>query len=267
MTRVLITGAAGHIGKVLRQGLRGRYELLRLTDVVPQEPAGAGEEVATVDIQDFAALRGAMAGIDVVVHLGGHPVENSWENLLAVNIDGTYKVFEAARQQGVKRVFFASTNHAIGFYRTTRRIDGEATPRPDSRYGVSKACGEAVARLYAHKYGLGVMVMRIGTCQERPREKRHLATWFSHGDMIQLVERGIAAPRLHYLVVYGVSNNPRAYWDNTAARQQIGFEPRDNAEDLAAELLARDEKPTVGALFHGGPFCTAEFAGDPAIID
>src|SRR5882724_10620319 len=167
MMRVLITGAAGHIGKVLRQGLRGRYPLLRLSDIVPMGEAGPGEETVIADVQDFAATHASMKGIDCVVHLGALPVEYPWEQILPINIVGTYNVFEAARQQGVKRVVFASSNHAIGFYRRTQRIDHTAQPRPDSRYGLSKAFGEALGHLYADKHGLSVISLRIGTCRER----------------------------------------------------------------------------------------------------
>jgi uronate dehydrogenase len=267
MTRVLITGAAGHIGKVLRQGLRGRYELLRLSDIAPLGSAASGEEVLQADIQDFAATRESMAGIDTVVHLGGVIVETDWEKIMPVNIAGTYNVFEAARQQGVKRVIFASSNHAIGFYRRSQRIDDTAQPRPDTRYGLSKAFGEALGHLYADKHGMGVACLRIGTCRERPDEVRHLATWQSHRDIIQLVYRCIEAPQLHFIIAYGVSNNPRSLWDNSAAQRQLGYVPEDSAESFAAELLARAEPvDTVGGLFHGGPFCSMEFDGDPSQI-
>src|SRR5579883_2563994 len=228
MTRVLITGAAGHIGKVLRQGLRGRYTLLRLSDVAAMDRAGPGEEVVQADVQDFTATLLSLAGIDCVVHLGALPVEHPWEQILPINIAGIYNVFEAARQQGVKRVIFASSNHAIGFYRRTQRIDHTAAPRPDSRYGLSKAFGECLGHLYADKHGMSVISLRIGTCRERPVEKRHLSTWLSHRDTVQLVQRCIEAPQVHYLNVYGVSNNPRSWWDNTAAMQLLGYVPQDS---------------------------------------
>jgi uronate dehydrogenase len=267
MTRVLITGAAGHIGTVLRQALRGRYDLLRLSDIAPLGEAAPGEELVEADIQDFAATRESMAGIDAVVHLGGVIVETDWEKIMPVNIAGAYNVFEAARQQGVKRVIFASSNHAIGFYRRSQRIDDTAQPRPDTRYGLSKAFGEALGHLYADKHGLAVACLRIGTCRARPDEVRHLATWQSHRDITQLVHRCIEAPQLHFLIAYGVSNNPRSLWDNSAAQRVLGYLPEDSAESYAAELLARAEEPDpIGALFHGGPFCTMEFDGDPSQI-
>jgi uronate dehydrogenase len=268
MTRVLITGAAGHIGKVLRKGLAGRYQLLRVSDVVPIKDAGRGEEAVVADVQDFAATHASMKGIDCVVHLGALPVEHPWEQILPINIAGTYNVFEAARQQGVKRIVFASSNHAIGYYRRTQRIDHTAQPRPDSRYGLSKAFGEALGHLYADKHNMSVISLRIGTCKERPTERRHLSTWLSHRDTVQLARCCIEAQNVHCLVVYGVSNNPRSWWDNTAAAQQLSYVPQDNAEEFAAEILAKAEKnPPAYELLQGGPFCSDEFDGDMATIE
>ena len=163
MTRILITGAAGKIGNALRLGLRGSYSLIRLADIAPLGTAAAGEDLATTDIRDLAALERAMSGIDCVVHLAGVPEEAAWETVLPLNIEGCYNVFEAARRRGVKRVIFASSNHAVGFHRRERFIDNTVDPRPNSRYGVSKVFGEAVGRLYADKHGLSVACLRIGT--------------------------------------------------------------------------------------------------------
>jgi uronate dehydrogenase len=131
--RVLITGAAGNIGRVLRAQLKGRYALLRLTDIAPQAPAGPGEEVLSVDIRDPAAVERSMQGIDCVIHLAGVPEEDVWEKVLPLNIEGCYNVFEAARSAGVRRVVFASSNHAVGFHRRERCIDDAVQPRPDTR--------------------------------------------------------------------------------------------------------------------------------------
>ncbi|MFZ9234277.1 MAG: NAD-dependent epimerase/dehydratase family protein, partial [Hylemonella sp.] len=144
--RVLITGAAGNIGRVLRAQLKGRYALLRLTDIAPQAPAAAGEEVLQVDIRDAQAVERSMQGIDCVIHLAGVPEEDSWDKVLPLNIEGCYNVFEAARSAGVRRVVFASSNHAVGFHRRETFIDTNVAPRPDGRYGVSKVFGEAVGR-------------------------------------------------------------------------------------------------------------------------
>jgi len=269
MTRILITGAAGQIGVALRQGLRGGYPLIRLLDVAPLGAAGAGEEVVTADIRDMPAMEGAMAGIDCVVHLAGASVESPWDKVLPLNIEGCYNVFEAARRRGVKRVIFASSNHAIGFHRRERFIDNTVVPRPDSRYGVSKVFGEAVGRLYADKYGLSVACLRIGTFRnpDRPNDARQLLTWISHRDMVQLVRRCIDHPDYHFVIVYGVSNNLRGRWDNTNAKF-LGYRPEDDSEKFAAEILAKgEEENEIAAQFHGGFYTPMEFAGDPSRID
>lgn len=267
--RVLITGAAGNIGRTLRAHLQGRYALLRLTDIAPQEPAGPGEEVQAVDIRDVGALERSMEGIDCVIHLAGVPEEDAWEKILPLNIEGCYNVFEAARRRGVRRVVFASSNHAVGFHRRETFIDTMVQPRPDGRYGVSKVFGEAVGRLYADKHGLSVACLRIGSFRpsDRPSESRHLLTWISHRDMAQLAMRCVEHPGYHFVVAYGVSNNLRNRWDNTPAKF-LGYRPQDDAEAFAAQVLATSppEDP-VAAQFHGGMYCPIEFVGDTTRID
>jgi uronate dehydrogenase len=269
MQRILITGAAGAIGSVLRKSLRGQYQLLRLTDIAPMGEAGPGEEVVQANLEDMGACETMMRGVDCVVHLGGVAIEDTWEMILPANIAGCYNVFEAARRQGVKRVIFASSNHAIGFHRRERIIDASVVPRPDTRYGVSKVFGEAVGRLYADKYGLSVASLRIGTFRnpDRPDNARQLLTWISHRDMAQLVRRCIDHSDFHYVVVYGVSKNKRSRWDNSAA-DFLGYRPEDDSEIYAAEILARgDVENEISAQFHGGFFCPMEFAGDTDRIE
>jgi len=269
MKRILITGAAGKIGNALRKGLRGNYPLIRLVDIAPLGAIEAGEELSTTDIRDIAALEKAMVGIDCVVHLAGVPEEAAWEKVLPLNIEGCYNAFEAARRQGVKRVIFASSNHAVGFHRRERFIDNTVVPRPDSRYGVSKIFGEALGRLYADKYGLSVACLRIGTFRtpDRPTDGRQLLTWISHRDMVQLVRRCIDHPNYHFVTVYGVSNNLRSRWDNTNMKF-LGYRPEDDSEVFAAEILALGAKENdIAAQFHGGFYCPMEFAGDTSRID
>src|SRR3984893_2295262 len=269
MKRILITGAAGKIGDTLRKGLRGSYPLIRLLDIVPLGAVEAGEELCAADIRDIAALEKAMAGIDCVVHLAGVPEEAEWEKVLALNIEGCFNVFEAARRQGVRRVIFASSNHAIGFHRRERFIDNGVVPRPDSRYGVSKVFGEALGRLYADKYGLSVACLRIGSflTPDRPTDARQLLTWISHRDMVQLVRRCIDTPDYHFVTVYGVSNNLRSRWDNTNAKF-LGYRPQDDSEVFAAEILAAGAKENdIAAQFHGRFYCPMEFSGDTSRIE
>jgi uronate dehydrogenase len=266
MKRVLITGAAGGIGSVLRAGLAGTFSLLRLADVRPVGAARTGEEEVIADFSNLDAAVAATRGIDCVVHLAGVPREAEWERILPHNVVGTYNVFEAARRNGVKRIVFASSNHVTGFHRVGRPVDPALPPRPDSRYGVSKVFGEALGRLYADKHGLSVACLRIGSFRERPQNARELRTWISHRDTVQLVRRCIDAPSFHFIVVYGVSANTRNEWRDDAARL-VGYRPQDNAETFAAELESRTEAPGPASDFHGGQYCALEFDGDPSAIE
>ncbi len=264
LDRVLLTGAAGGVGTVLRAGLAGRYPVLRVSDIADMGEARDGEEVVRADIRKLDEVDRMMEGVDAIIHLGGHPVENSWENILQTNIAGVYNVFEAARQHGVKRIVFASSNHAIGFYRRDRRIDSSVPARPDSRYGLSKAFGEDLGSLYADKHGLGVMAIRIGSCLERPPNERMLSTWISHRDMVQLTQVGLEAPDLHFAIAYGISNNTRGWWDNSVAFE-LGYRPQDDSEIYAAEILAMDppeDADEIALQLQGGVFASAEFDGD-----
>jgi uronate dehydrogenase len=267
MNRVLITGAAGGIGRRTRPLLRGVYPTLRLSDVVAIEPA-QGEEFVAADLADLAAVERLCEGVDGIIHLGASSVEDAWEPVLQNNIIGGYNVFEAARRQGVKRIVFATTNHVVGFYRRQRTIDHTVPPRPDSRYGVSKAFGEALGRMYADKHGLGVLNIRIGNLWEEPVDRRRLSIWISPRDLVQLMRIGLDHPELHYEIVYGVSDNARAWYDNANARR-LGYRPQDRAEDFARSATEADLKlppDPLGEQFQGGGFCTMEFSGDVSKI-
>jgi uronate dehydrogenase len=267
MQRILITGAAGAIGTTLRTGLKGIYPLIRLSDIRPIPAMRGGEEFVSADLSEPAAVARLMHGIDCVVHLGGVPREDQWDAILHNNIVGTYNVFEAAQKSGVRRIVFASSNHVIGFYRATRTVGTDEPLRPDSRYGVSKAFGEALARLYADKHGMSVACLRIGSFRERPQSARQLATWVSPRDLTQLVRRCIDAPDYRYLVLYGVSNNTRSRWHNPHAAR-IGYAPEDNAEDYAKQFTASPaDSADPAEVFHGGEFTALEFTGDVRALD
>jgi len=202
----------------------------------------------------------------MVVHLAGQPLEAPWEEILSANIVTTYNVFEAARLAGVRRFVFGSSHHVVGFHRRDRVVGTEAPVRPDTRYAVSKVFGEALGRLYADKHGLSVVCQRIGVARPRPPHERALWTWQSEGDYVRFTRCCLAAPDIHFLVVYGVSRNTRRLWDTAAER--IGYEPRDDAEDHLDEIRATSgPEPALERLFHGGSFCAQEFAGDPDRID
>lgn len=265
MQRVLITGAGGGIGRSLRETLRGVYPVLRLSDVVPVAPArdaGQGvEEIDQTDISDMAQVERMVAGCDGIVHLGGISGENSWEKILQSNIVGLYNVFEAARRAGVKRIVMATSNHAVGFYPRAQTIDHQVVPRPDSRYGVSKAFSEALASLYADKHGIGFLCTRIGNFGAKPIDSRRLSIWISPRDYTQLVRIGLEHPDIHFEIVYGVSNNRRSWYDNSNA-YRLGYEPQDDSEPQAAAVLAAeagDAKDPIAERYQGGTFCAEEF--------
>jgi uronate dehydrogenase len=206
MHRVLITGAGGGIGRSLRESLQGIYPVLRLSDRVPLAAARAGEEVSYAELSDLAAVERIVADVDGIIHLGGISGESEWESILRSNIVGTYNLFDAARRAGVKRIVVATSNHAVGFYPRDLRIDHRVVPRPDSRYGVSKAFAEALASLYADKHGIGFLCTRIGNFGPQPIDERRLSIWISPRDYAQLVRIGLEHPGIRYEIVYGVSN-------------------------------------------------------------
>ena len=237
--KVLITGAAGRIGRVLHQGLKGRYDL-RLLYHRTVLPASEGEEVFLASIADLGKMEEVVDGVDAIVHMAGDPsLGASWESVLEKNIKGTYHLYEAARRKKVKRVVFASTNHVTGYYEQEGIYTTPDMPsRPDSYYGASKAFGEDLGRYYADAHGLEVICLRIGSFQPRDAvrnrtNQRILSTWLSHRDCVQLTWRSIEAEAVRFGVFYGISANTRAYWDIENGRRLLGYEPEDDAEDFA----------------------------------
>ena len=262
MKTVLITGAAGDVGTHLRRELAGRYNL-RLSDIRSIKP-GKGETFVKGDVASMKDMLKATKGVDAIVHLGAFSVEGDWPTILHANIAGTYNVFEAARRNGAKRILFATSNHAMGFYRRDQVIDHRAYPKPDSRYGVSKVFGEALGSLYSDKYGLEVFNIRIGNVNPRPVDKRRLSIWISPRDIAQLVTIGIEHPDIRFEIVYGISGNQRA-WYNNANAQRLGYRPQDDSEGWAEQLLRADKPgdPLVDR-YQGGTFVLAELGGDPS---
>lgn len=258
---VLITGAAGRIGRSLRARLRGDYRL-RLTDISPMEPAGAGEDVIACDLADAAGVAKLCEGMDAIIHLGGSPTELAWDEILPPNFLGSINIWEGARKAGVDRVLYASSNHAVGFYRRDVTIDHRVEQRPDSRYGMGKAFSEDLGLLYAYKHGVRGFMARIGSFLPEPNNERCLSTWLSHDDCERLFRVGLEANYL-YEIVYGISRNARAWWDNSNA-YRLGYDPRDESEAFAGRLVGEkgDEDP-IAAQFYGAWFASREFDGDP----
>ena len=262
--RVLLTGGAGRLGRVVRTGLRGEYELIRLSDVADMEPAQPGEEIVRCDLADADGVAALCQGIDAVVHLGGHPREAQWETIVPSNILGSIHLWEAARRSGVDRVIFASSNHATGLFRRGERLDHTTPARPDSRYGLSKAFGEDLAALYAYKWGVRGFCMRIGTCFPEPMNERSLHTWQSHDDFVRLVRTGLTADYV-YEMVYGVSANPDSWWDNSRARE-LGYVPQDTAETWRDKVGGIGADEEIEATFQGGTFAAHDFTGKPSRV-
>ena len=265
INRLLITGAAGGLGSVLRKNLAGDYPILRLSSRKGLEPAAKHEEIVHCDLADAPAVEKLLEGVDAVVHLGGQSVEADWETVHRSNILGAYYLWEAARKAGTRRIVFASSNHAIGFHRRTTRLDETSPARPDSFYGLSKAFGEDLGRLYADKYGISCMCIRIGSSFPEPTDRRFLSTWMSYRDFTQLIRVSLSAD-YHYEIVYGVSDNTRSWWDNRNA-YRLGFKSEDNAEDWAAAVEHKVSDDPVTELFQGGGFAGKGFAGDVDKID
>jgi uronate dehydrogenase len=258
MQNILVTGAAGDVGSRLRKLLPGVYPRIRWSDIRNPADLGAGQEFLAADLADYGEVEKIVAGMDGVVHLGGFSVEGPWETIHEANIVGCYNLFEAAYRAGVKRVVFASSNHAVGFYPRDKRIGTDVTVRPDSRYGVSKAFGEALGALYADKHGLRVTCLRIGNVGDAPLDKRRLSIWLKPEDLVQLIRIGLEHPGIRYEIFYGGSDNAASWWDNSSARR-FGYQPQGKAEDFRAQAMAAQEKlapDPVGERFQGGPFCS-----------
>ncbi|MEV8366057.1 NAD-dependent epimerase/dehydratase family protein [Streptomyces niveus] len=261
---VLLTGAAGGLGTLMRGLLPAYGYELRLFDATPIE----GEpDAITADLGDKHALREAVRGVDAIIHLAGISLEASFDKILRANIEGTYNLYEAAREEGTGRVIFASSNHAVGFTprpHGTYPLDSRAlipigTPRrPDTFYGLSKCFGEDLAQLYWDKHGLETVSVRIGSCFMEPTSVRMLSVWMSPGDGARLFHAALTAEDVQHTVVYGSSANTRLWWDLSTARA-LGYEPRDDSEQYADKLVAEQgeldpENPDHANL--GGHFCT-----------
>jgi uronate dehydrogenase len=261
---LLITGAAGRIGTVLRGGLPERGWALRSLDVAPLPDTRPGEEHVVADVTDLDAMVAATAGASAVVHLAGISGESTWPAISHANIEGTYCALEAARRAGVQRVVLASSNHATGY--TPRPGEGllteaDAPHRPDTYYGVSKVAMEGLGSLYVDRYGMDVVCLRIGSAFPEPTTLRQLATWLSPADQVNLVDAALRAPAPGFSVVWGVSANTRNWWDLSAARA-LGYQPVDDAEVYAAALIEAHGEPDPADPVHtrvGGEYTLAEF--------
>ena len=262
--KIVFTGAAGGIGTMIRPLLAKLYPGLVLSDRVKPANLLPSETFVQAELTRPDELAALLKGTDSVIHLGGFSVEGPWDTILQSNIIGCYNTFEAARQAGVKRLIFASSNHAVGFYRRKQKIGADVTVRPDSRYGVSKAFGEALGALYADKHGMIVTCLRIGNVGPRPIDVRRLSIWISPEDLVQLMQIGLEHPDIRFEILYGASDNAASWWDNSRARK-LGYKPTGKGEDHRSHAEAEQKKvgpDPIGDLFQGGSFCSLEFTGD-----
>jgi uronate dehydrogenase len=263
---VLVTGACGQIGRMVRPLLTELgWELLCLD----REPNG-DPEVMSIDVLDAEALDAATVGCGSVVHLAGIPREAPLAEILEANVQGTQAVLDAALRRGIRRVVLASSNHAVGFWERSddSELQVDIRPRPDTFYGVAKVAAEALGQLYADRFGLEVVSLRIGTCRAEPHNQRELSTWLSPGDAARLLDASLSGAVSGHVIAYGISANSRAWWDLSTARA-LGYTPADNAETFAEALPAeRSSRPPRTGVEPppapervGGPFTSIPLGG------
>ena len=252
--RWVITGAAGTIGTALRAALLERGVELVSTDIRPVVPADQGETSATTDLADLEGLTELFAGAHGVVHLGGIPDEADFHDLAEVNIVGTYHVLEAARRAGVPRVVFASSNRLTGSYTAGDHVTPEMPVRPDGFYGVSKAAAEALCRLYADKFDLSTISVRIGTYADAPESARAQRTWLSPADAVRAFVAAMTTTE-KTAGFYAVSANTTRWWDLDSGAA-LGYVPEDDSAERG-EVEPIDQRTP-----QGGDFATARFSTD-----
>ena len=264
MPKILVTGAAGEIGTRLRKLLPLIYKDIRWSDIRTPTDLADGAEFMAADLSKLDEVEKIVQGVDGIVHLGGFSVEGPWETILSANIIGCRNMYEAAYRAGVKRVVFATSNHAVGFYPRNKKIPVDVTVRPDSHYGVSKAFGEAIGAFYADKHGLRVTCIRIGNFGDAPIDERRLSIWLKPEDLVQLIRIGLEHPDIHFEIFYGASDNAASWWDNSNAFR-FGYKPVGKGEDYRAQAMAAQAKvgpDPVGDRFQGGAFCSADYDAD-----
>lgn len=266
LNRLLLTGAAGGLGRVLRERLVPFTKVLRLSDLgTLGEARGPHEELHPCDLANKQAVDALAAGCDAIVHMGGVSVERPFEEVLEANIKGIFHVYEAARRHGVRRVVFASSNHVIGFYKQTEPLDAHSARRPDGYYGLSKSFGEDMAQFYFDRYGIETVSIRIGSSFPEPLNRRMMSTWLSYDDLTDLIGKSLFTPDIGHLVVYGASANLDVWWDNHAAAK-LNWQPKDSSEVFRSKVEAQPPVlPTdPNAVYQGGAF-TAQgpFEADP----
>lgn len=256
---VLLTGASGALGRRLARALGERRWPLVLTDVAPfpdEPPAGARFE--RLDLGDGVALLRLAEGCGTILHFGGASTDKPFEEVLGPNLRGLYHVYEAARRERA-RVVFASSNHAVGFHERASVLDADCAFRPDSFYGLSKAYGELMGRLYWDKHGVENVNIRIGSSFPEPTDARMLASWLSYDDLVRLVERCTSAEGVGHAVVWGASDNARMTWWRHDHRARLGWAPQDSADPFTERLQGKVSGDPVVERYQGGAYCASGY--------
>lgn len=258
MKKIVLTGAAGRLGSYLREPLSKMADHVVSSDIVSDiGKLYAGETYVQADLAKYDEIHALLNGADMVVHFGAHPDEAPFEQLLGPNFIGAYNVWEAAFQNGVRRVIYASSIHAVGMYDKTEFIGTDVPHRPDTFYGLAKCFAEDLARMYWDKRQVEAVCLRIVSCAQ-VNNARALGTWLSYDDLIRLVTSAVTTPITGFTIAYGVSNNDRVGVDNSKA-SFLGYRPKDNAEIYAAEVLMKASAPDLNdkaQTRHGGPFAS-----------
>ncbi|MBN8924992.1 MAG: NAD(P)-dependent oxidoreductase [Rhodospirillales bacterium] len=262
---VLLTGASGGLGRVLAKSLTDAGWTLRLTDIAPFPDAMPPRATFTkADLNDGPTILRLAGGCGAIVHLGGVSTEHPFETILGPNIRGVFHVYEAARREKA-RVIFASSNHAIGFHERGESIGADTQLLPDGFYGLSKAYGELMGRLYWFKHGVESVAIRIGSSFPEPVNARMLATWLSYGDLSRLVQRCVTTPKVGCTVIWGASANSAMTWWRDDAREALGWSPQDSADPFAGQLAGKVSDDPVEERYMGGGFCSMDYSrGEPA---
>lgn len=266
--KILLTGASGKVAKVIRPYLLEHFGSLVLTDRLQPDELAQNETFVKADLQKLDEAEAATKGIDTVVHFAGIPGEGTWDQVMDLSIKTTINILEAARINGCKRFIYASSNHVIGFYPRTKQLNGNERVLPDSRYGVAKAFGEASLALYADKYGMKCMSIRIGTVIDKPRFLRELSTFHHPQDLVQLIAIGAEHPDVRNEIVFGLSDNERTWWNNSRATQ-LGYKPIHKAQDhleFAQEGEKNQPDDKVSDALQGGSMSSRDFCGDDALL-
>ncbi len=259
MKPVLLTGASGNLGRVLAPALAAQGWALRLTDIAAfPDPLPPAASFIRADLADGGAIAQLAEGCGAILHFGGVSVDRPYAEVASPNLDGLHHIYEAARRAGA-RVVFASSNHGIGFHERTETLDADCAFRPDSYYGLSKAFGELMGRLYWDKHGVENVNLRIGSCLPRPVNARMLSTWLSHGDLTRLVAAAVTAPRTGHCVIWACSANPASFWGRDH-RDRLGWAPLDTAESFRAEVGPVVCADPVEERYQGGGYASADYS-------